>query len=66
MKMGCLNFVFSSTATIAVLWLLGMGKVTGVTPLSDWGKGIATNYGGAADGLSPDQPSFGTSEAWLL
>lgn len=29
-------------------------------PLSSWQQGISTNYGGAADGMSPDQPSFGT------
>lgn len=41
-------------------------KAAGVTPLSSWQKGIATNYGGAQDGLSPDQPSFGTLEVSLL
>lgn len=31
-------------------------------PLSDWHSGIATNYGGAQDGMSPYDPSFGTKE----
>ena len=25
-----------------------------------WTQGIATNYGGAQDGMSPSSPSFGT------
>lgn len=29
-------------------------------PLSDWHSGIATNYGGAQDGMNPYDPSFGT------
>ncbi len=37
----------------------------GVTPLSTWTQGIATNYGGAQDGLQPDQPSFGTKDVSL-
>lgn len=31
-------------------------------PLSDWHSGIATNYGGAQDGMNPYDPSFGTKE----
>lgn len=31
-----------------------------VTPLSDWRSGIATNYGGPADGKNPYDPSWGT------
>ncbi len=31
-------------------------------PLSDWHDGIATNYGGAQDGMNPYDPSFGTKE----
>ncbi|KAK9800899.1 hypothetical protein WJX73_008437 [Symbiochloris irregularis] len=33
-----------------------------VTALSGWTSGIATNYGGPADGMSPYSPSFGTQE----
>jgi hypothetical protein len=35
-------------------------------PLSDWHSGIATNYGGAQDGMNPYDPSFGTKEVGLL
>ena len=33
-----------------------------VTPLGSWAQGIATNYGGAQDGLDPSTPSFGTKD----
>lgn len=37
-------------------------RAFGVTPITPWTQGIATNYGGAQDGLEPDQPSFGTKD----
>jgi len=40
----------------AILLSLFAAWAGGVTPLSTWTQGIATNYGGAQDGLEPDQP----------
>lgn len=31
-------------------------------PLSDWIDGIATYYGGQADGMDPYSPSYGTQD----
>ena len=46
----------------ALLIGLALPCALAVTPLSAWQQGISTNYGGAQDGLSPDQPSFGTED----
>ena len=35
-------------------------QAAAVTNLTAWQQGIATNYGGPADGLNANQPSFGT------
>ena len=51
---------------LAAMWLQPAGAVT---PLSGWISGIATNYGGPADGKSPYDASWGTLDvsryAWL-
>lgn len=44
----------------AALSLAAFPHCDAVTPLSGWTQGIATNYGGPADGMSPYSPSFGT------
>jgi hypothetical protein len=49
----------------AIMLSLLATRAAGVTPLSTWTQGIATNYGGAQDGLQPDQPSFGTIDVRL-
>ena len=52
-----------SPQTTALLLALAaaLRTVSGV-PLSDWHDGIATNYGGAQDGMNPYDPSFGTKD----
>lgn len=44
---------------VTAMWLQPAGAVT---PLSGWISGIATNYGGPADGKSPYDASWGTLE----
>lgn len=56
-----------SPQTTALLLALAaaLRTVSGV-PLSDWHDGIATNYGGAQDGMNPYDPSFGTKDVRSL
>jgi hypothetical protein len=49
----------TGAVTLAVLCVL---QQAAAVPLSDWHSGIATNYGGAQDGMNPYDPSFGTKE----
>ena len=49
------------TALRLSLLLLGSTALAAITPLGPWTTGIATNYGGAADGMDPYSPSFGTA-----
>ena len=46
--------------------LLLSSSALAVTPLGDWQTGIGTNYGGAADGMNPYSPSFGTQDVRAL
>ena len=46
----------------AALLLAAAPLCDAVTALSGWTQGIATNYGGPADGMSPYSPSFGTQD----
>eukprot|EP00884_Botryococcus_braunii_P022964 jgi/Botrbrau1/9351/Bobra.354_2s0009.1 len=55
--------VFGSNMVSVVLMLLATGAtVLAQKPLGSWQNGIATNYGGAQDGMDPYSPSFGTKE----
>jgi hypothetical protein len=60
-----LRWCRSRSSTCAALCLLmiclHMPLGQGVTPLTGWTTGIATNYGGPLDGKNPYDPSFGTS-----
>ena len=51
--------------TLAAAFLLWQPAVA-VTPISDWTSGIATNFGGPADGMSPYDPSFGTASVRVI
>ena len=45
--------------------ILGLGIVQSagaLQPLSDWVDGMATYYGGQADGMDPYSPSYGTAD----
>ena len=53
----------SSRAPALLLALAALLRSASGVPLSDWHDGIATNYGGAQDGMNPYDPSFGTKEA---
>ncbi|KAK9839672.1 hypothetical protein WJX81_004788 [Elliptochloris bilobata] len=52
----------AAAALCTALLLTSALRESGAVPLSDWHDGIATNYGGAQDGMSPYSPSFGTSQ----
>ena len=52
----------SSRAPALLLALAALLRSASGVPLSDWHDGIATNYGGAQDGMNPYDPSFGTKE----
>jgi len=51
-----------SRATALLLALAAVARSASGVPLSDWHDGLATNYGGAQDGMNPYDPSFGTKE----
>ena len=52
----------SSRAPALLLALAALLRSASGVPLSDWHDGLATNYGGAQDGMNPYDPSFGTKE----
>ncbi|CAL5220563.1 g2600 [Coccomyxa viridis] len=52
----------SSRAPALLLALAALLRSASGVPLSDWHDGIATNYGGAQDGMNPYDPSFGTKD----
>ena len=54
-----LRLVYLKTVLAALLFC---PSTLAVTPISGWSYGIATNYGGPADGMSPYEPSFGTQD----
>jgi hypothetical protein len=59
--------VFGSNMVSVVLLLLATGAtVLAQKPLGNWQNGIATNYGGAQDGMDPYSPSFGTKEVGIF
>lgn len=55
----------SRPAALLLALAAALQAASGV-PLSDWHDGIATNYGGAQDGMNPYDPSFGTKEVGTL
>ena len=52
----------SSRAPALLLALAALLRSASGVPLSDWHDGLATNYGGAQDGMNPYDPSFGTKD----
>lgn len=46
----------------AISGLTVLHSATALQPLSDWINGIATYYGGQADGMDPYSPSYGTQD----
>ena len=50
---------------LATIWLSKLSLAEAVTAISAWNPGIATNYGGPADGMDPSSPSFGTLEVFV-
>ena len=46
----------------AIFILLTWQSALALQPLSDWIDGIATYYGGQADGMDPYSPSYGTAD----
>lgn len=58
---------FSTTllSTSALSILLLASSVCSQSLPSAWSSGIATNYGGAQDGMDPSSPSYGTLDVSL-
>ena len=46
----------------AILGLVILQSADALVPLSDWVDGLATYYGGKADGMDPYSPSYGTAD----
>ena len=46
----------------AILGLVILQSADALVPLSDWVNGLATYYGGKADGMDPYSPSYGTAD----
>lgn len=57
-----LRLKYSPRVTAVLLALIAALRSASGVPLSDWHDGIATNYGGAQDGMNPYDPSFGTKD----
>ena len=57
-----LRLKYSPRAAAVLLALVAVLRSASGVPLSDWHDGIATNYGGAQDGMNPYDPSFGTKD----
>lgn len=51
--------MFAKTTALAFLATLALASAG---TLTDWTDGIATHYGGAQEGMDPNNPSYGTKE----
>ena len=59
MLQGLTGRLFLYSAATCLLQALLANSQTASLPTA-WTQGIATNYGGAQDGMNPSSPSFGT------
>lgn len=57
LRPGLLRQGYSATFLLTLLH-----SASALQPLSDWIDGIATYYGGQADGMDPYSPSYGTAD----